>query len=129
EQAAVREDIRCDFVRVDGYLFEPPEKRTDHLEREAEAARRAGLRVETVPRAPLPRFDTGPCLRFRDQAQYNPTRFLAGLVQAIRRAGGKVFTGVRASDIEGGTPARVKTRSDETVEADAVVVATNTPVN
>src|SRR5439155_6070594 len=72
EQAAIREGIRCDFARVDGYLFEPPDRRKGFLDKEAEAARRAGLKVEMLPRAPLPRFDTGPCLRFPEQGQYNP---------------------------------------------------------
>src|SRR5439155_5393363 len=71
----------------------------------------------------------GPCLRFPEQGQYNPTLFLAGLVEAISHAGGKVITGLRASTIEGGTPARVKTRAGDTIAAEAVVVATNTPVN
>src|SRR5438874_12766007 len=31
EQAAIREGIRCEFQRVDGYLFEPPERRSDFL--------------------------------------------------------------------------------------------------
>src|SRR5262245_23509350 len=63
EDAVAREGIDCGFQRVDGYLFAPPDQR-DFLEREAEAAGRAGLTVERLPRAPLPRFDTGPCLSF-----------------------------------------------------------------
>src|SRR5205823_2396316 len=93
-------------------------------------AHRAGLTgVERLPRAPFPAFDTGPCLRFPRQGQFHPLKYLAGLAQAIHRAGGQIFTRMHAESIEGGTPARVKTTAGPVVTAEAVVVATNSPVN
>ncbi len=130
EQTARRENIDCDFERLPGYLFQPPDQRDERqLDQEADAARRAGLAVDKIPRAPWRHFDTGPCLRFANQGQFSPTRFLAGLVRAITLGGGKILGGVRASEVTGGTPAKVTTRAEHTIEADAVVVATNTPVN
>ena len=100
------------------------------LDRELAAAHRAGLTaVERLPRAPLAPFDTGPCLRFPSQGQFHPLKYLAGLARAIERDGGRIFTGTHAASIEGGTPARVKSAAGPTVTADAVVVATNTPIN
>src|ERR687894_219345 len=68
-EAIVREEgIDCDFERLDGYLFLPPGESVELLDREMEAAHRAGLTaVERLPRAPLAPFDTGPCLRFPGQ--------------------------------------------------------------
>lgn len=129
EQTVTREKIDCFFDRVDGYLFVPPGEPTDLLDREQEAARRAGLAVEKLPRAPLPSFDTGPCLRFARQGQFDPLRYLHGLTQAIGRAGGQILTGAHVRSIEGGKPARIETADGRTVTADAVVVATNTPIN
>ncbi len=124
------EKIACDFERLDGYLFLPPGETEDLLDRELAAAHRAGLTaVERLPRAPLAPFDTGPCLRFPGQGQFHPLKYLAGLARAIERDGGRIFTGTHAESIEGGTPARVKTTAGPMVSADAVVVATNTPVN
>lgn len=130
EETAGREKIDCDFQRLDGYLFQPPEQRDDEqLRREAEAALRAGLVVEEVARAPLPRFDTGLCLRFPNQGQFDPMRYLTGLVRAIKRHGGQVVTDTRVSEVKGGQPATVELKKGGKIEADAVVVATNTPVN
>jgi glycine/D-amino acid oxidase-like deaminating enzyme len=64
ETIAREENINCDFARVDGYLFNPPGAKRDVLDQERDAARRAGLTVEDVERAPFPSWDTGPCLRF-----------------------------------------------------------------
>ena len=124
-----QEGIDCEFARVDGYLFlaEGDERRT--LEQELEAAHRAGLRsVELIERAPFASFDSGPCLRFPNQAQFHPLKYLAGLAEAIHHEGSRIFTGSHADQIEGGVPALVHV-GRHVVTADAVVVATNVPVN
>ncbi len=130
EQICQRENIHCEFQRVDGYLFNPPGGATKFLEQEQKAAQRAGLDdVELLPRAPLPSFDTGPALRFPRQAQFHPLKYLRGLVAAIERQGGQIYTGVRAEKILPGEPARVMASSGEMIVARAVVVATNAPFN
>jgi glycine/D-amino acid oxidase-like deaminating enzyme/nitrite reductase/ring-hydroxylating ferredoxin subunit len=130
ERIASDEKIDCGFERLDGYLFVPPREPRDVLDRELEAAHDAGLAsVEMVARAPFERFDTGPCLRFPRQAQFHPLRYLAGLVHAIRREGGRLYSGTHADDFEGGPTTRVVTSRGHEVVAGAIVVATNTPVN
>jgi glycine/D-amino acid oxidase-like deaminating enzyme/nitrite reductase/ring-hydroxylating ferredoxin subunit len=122
------ESIDCDFQRLDGFLFVPRNRSSRILKRELDAARRAGLHgVEMIDRAPIPSFDTGPCLRFPRQAQFHPLKYLAALVEAIRRESGFIFTNTRAVDVQGGSPALVKTKNGYTVTATAVVVATNSP--
>jgi len=64
EEIVRRENLDCDFMRLDGFLFEPPSGDPQNLERELKAAHRAGLiEVEMLSRAPLP-LDTSPVLRF-----------------------------------------------------------------
>jgi glycine/D-amino acid oxidase-like deaminating enzyme/nitrite reductase/ring-hydroxylating ferredoxin subunit len=130
ESIVGEEQIACDFVRLDGYLFLPPGESPELLDREFAAAHRAGLSgVERLPRVPLLYYDTGPCLRFPRQAQFHPLLYLTAVARAIERAGGRIFTGTHAETIKGGKPAQIKTSSGRTVTADAVVVATNSPVN
>jgi FAD dependent oxidoreductase len=82
EDIVCEEQIQCDFDRVDGYLFVPPDCSKEVLEREIAAARRAGLQsVEWVDRAPINDFDTGRCLRFPRQAQFDPLKYIDGLVR------------------------------------------------
>ncbi len=130
EAIVAEEGIACDFERLDGYLFAAPDGSKDLLERELKAAHRAGLtQVEQVERAPIEGFDTGMCLRFPQQAQVHPLKYLAGLKRAIERDGGRIFTGTHADKIKGGAKARVETSNGFAVTADALVIATNTPVN
>lgn len=130
ESIVQAEHIACDFERLDGYLFAPPGDVSDLLDRELKAAHRASLtEVRRVERAPWPDFDTGPCLCFPQQAQFHPMKYLAALAHAILRAGGRIFTHTRVRSVEGGPPARVETKTEHHVTAEAVVVATNTPSN
>jgi glycine/D-amino acid oxidase-like deaminating enzyme/nitrite reductase/ring-hydroxylating ferredoxin subunit len=130
EAIVAKEKIDCDFERLNGYLFVPPEESTEVLDLELEAARRAGLsNVKHLDRAPLDSFDTGPCLCFPKQAQFHPIKYLIGLAQAIGQHGGRIFTGVHVDRIKGGSHARIQTRSGQMVNATDVVVATNTPIN
>jgi glycine/D-amino acid oxidase-like deaminating enzyme/nitrite reductase/ring-hydroxylating ferredoxin subunit len=124
-----QEQIDCDFKRVDGYLFLAEGDTRETLEHELEAAHRAGLRaVQLLERAPFTSFDSGPCLRFPNQGQFHPIKYLARLAEAIHREGSRIFTGTHADQIEGGVPALVHA-GRHVVTADAVVVATNVPVN
>jgi glycine/D-amino acid oxidase-like deaminating enzyme/nitrite reductase/ring-hydroxylating ferredoxin subunit len=143
EAIVAEEGIDCDFERLDGYLFVPPSHElneesngdskadsTDVLERELKAAHRAGLTdVEQIKRAPIDSFDTGMCLRFPRQAQFHPLKYLSGLSRGIERQGGRIYTGTHASIMEGGAKARVETSNGFLVTADAIVIATNTPIN
>jgi glycine/D-amino acid oxidase-like deaminating enzyme/nitrite reductase/ring-hydroxylating ferredoxin subunit len=130
EQIVSRENIACDFERLDGYLFVPPGESTDILDRELDAVRRAGFRdVRMVERAPWGRFDSGPALQFPRQGQFHPTKYLAALARAIVRDGGRIFAHTHAICMEGGREAKVNTANGQTIIAKALVVATNTPVN
>ena len=129
EQIVREEDIDCDFMRLDGYLFVPPGDDLAQLEDELKATHRAGLsNVSQVERAPLTTFDTGPALRFPGQGQFHILKYLNGVADAAKRQGAVIYNGTHVDRIEGGTDARAET-SRGVITADAIVVATNSPVN
>lgn len=130
EEIVRDEQIQCDFDRLDGYLFVPPDCAKDILARELAAARRAGLHdVEWVERAPIKDFDTGPCLRFPRQGQFDPLKYLEGLVRGTLQRKGSIYSRTHADEIRSGNPARVTTTNGRVITAGAVVVATNAAVN
>ena len=129
-QAIVRkEEIDCDFARVDGFLFLAEGDSTDTLDRELAAAHRAGLAgVRQAAGAPFGTWITGPCLVIPDQAQFHPLKYLAGLARAIERDGGRIYCNSHADHVEGGVPGVVHV-GKHVVTGDAIVVATNVPIN
>ena len=130
EQLVNDQQIDCNFRRVSGYLFPATPDDQSILKRERDAARRAGLTdVEMLDQLPLSFFTPLPALHFPQQAQFHPLKYLAGLAQAIEQAGGQIFTHTHVSEIAGGSPAHARTRAGHTITAEAIVVATNSPIN
>ena len=129
ETIVANEGIDCSFERVPGFLFRAPGDESSVLDDELAALRRAGLNeAAMIDRAPLPDFDTGPCIVIPSQAQFHPLRYLAALARAVRREGGEIYTGTKASTIDGGDAPRVQA-GRHAIISDAVVVATNAPIN
>ncbi|HEX2211701.1 MAG TPA: FAD-dependent oxidoreductase, partial [Longimicrobium sp.] len=127
-EIAAAEGIQCDYVRLDGYWFLTPEDAPDLLEKERDAARRAGATVELVERIPGVPFDSGQALRIAAQGQFHVLKYLSGLADAIQRLGGRIHTGNLVTEVEGG--ARAAASGDGfSVSAGAVIVATNPPVH
>jgi len=129
EAIVAAEQIDCDFRRLDGYLFSLTDDGRPELSREAAAARRTRVAVDELPRVPGLSFDTGPCVRFANLAQFHPLRYLAGLAGAIVRRGAQIHTGTRAVDVTADRHRQIVHTERGLVRADAVVVATNTPFN
>jgi glycine/D-amino acid oxidase-like deaminating enzyme/nitrite reductase/ring-hydroxylating ferredoxin subunit len=130
ERIIQEENIDCDFRRLDGYLFFTPDEKADVLQKEYESCVLAGLDVVIEAKAPIDSFGNYPCLRFPNQAQFNPLKFLNGLCDAILKYGGKIYTGSHAESVEDGEQnAKVILSSKVEITAGDVVVATNSPIS
>ncbi|MGH8185692.1 MAG: NAD(P)/FAD-dependent oxidoreductase, partial [Steroidobacteraceae bacterium] len=129
EMTARTEQIDCGFERVDGYLYSCSEYPETTLRKELEAAQRAGVDVTLEEHVPVETLAEGPCLRFRNQGQFHPLRYLEGLAKAIERRGGVIFSGTRVVEVEERDGGVVVGTATGKITADAAVVATNTPFN
>ncbi|MCU4927050.1 FAD-dependent oxidoreductase [Halobacteria archaeon AArc-dxtr1] len=116
--------IDCGFERQPSYLYgnEP-----DDIEREAEAARAAGIEAASVTSVP-PFERAQAAVRFDDQAWFHPRKYLLGLAEKLRADdGARVYEGTRVTDVEPGEPCRVRTEKG-VVTARRVVLATGFPI-
>jgi glycine/D-amino acid oxidase-like deaminating enzyme/nitrite reductase/ring-hydroxylating ferredoxin subunit len=118
--------IDCDLERKAAYVYSRSGDQLAEIKKEADVARRHGLPASFVRNCPLP-FEVAGALRFDDQAQFNPGKYLLGLAQAVRRGGGQLFEGTRARSIEHGEPCRVTT-DQGVVTAREVIDATHMPL-
>ena len=126
ESIVKQENIDCDFERLDGFLFLDPTDRKESLEKELEATQRAGIATtEIIGKAPLQSFDTGPCIRFPNQAQFQPLKYLKGLYHCIIRNGGQIFTETHVQEINSDS---IKTTDGFKLKARNIVIATNAPI-
>jgi glycine/D-amino acid oxidase-like deaminating enzyme/nitrite reductase/ring-hydroxylating ferredoxin subunit len=129
-EIAQRERIDCDFEWVDGYLAALDDDQKKDFDKEKEAVTRAGFAdMRILSALPLEQADLGPVMQFPRQACFHINKYMSGLAQAFLKAGGRIFTGVRVTDIHNDGRPFVKTEQGHIIAAGHIVVATNTPVN
>jgi glycine/D-amino acid oxidase-like deaminating enzyme/nitrite reductase/ring-hydroxylating ferredoxin subunit len=115
--------IDCDLDSVPAYVYTRDQEKVSTIEKEAEITRRLGLPATMVRDTGLP-FDVASAMRFDNQAQIHPTKYVAGLAETIPGDGCHVFERSRAVEWE---PTRVVTDSG-TITAKHVVMATHLPL-
>ena len=125
ERTVKYHNIDCEFERLDGYLFLDPGDTDESLHKELKTAQKAGVEVVYLPAIPGMNY-ASPALKFYNQAQFHPMKYLHGLAKAITGMGGLIFTNTHAVRID---DKGITTRAGHKVKADDIVVATNSPVN
>lgn len=117
-------DIDCGFERQPSYLYS---NEPDEIERETDAARAAGLEASYVTSVP-PFERAAAAVRFDDQAWFHPRKYLLAIADELRDDdGASLHEETRVTDLEPGTPCRVRTER-ATVTARNVVLATGFPI-
>jgi glycine/D-amino acid oxidase-like deaminating enzyme/nitrite reductase/ring-hydroxylating ferredoxin subunit len=119
--------IDCDFLRKPAYVYAGSRGSVENIHREAEAAQSLGIPASFEENLPLP-FETHGAVRFSNQAQFHPRKYLCALSRQIPGNGCHIFENTRALEIEGEGPVRIKTDKG-TVNAQDIVQATHFPIN
>ena len=123
----IRENkIECDFDWRPAFVYTQSGDYLRQLEDEANAASSLGIKAGYLDHSPLP-FPVKASLRFEQQAQFHPLKYLKSLAQLMIRAGGQIFEHTEAVDIEQAVQPVVVTRNGNKVSASKVVIASHFP--
>ncbi len=120
-----KNNISCDFKRNPAFTYIEDKKNIDELRQEFEASKSAGLPVSWQEKFDLP-FEVSAAIRFEDQAQFHPRKYLLGLAQKNSGNGSYIFEETKVLDIKDSNPYVIKTQSNK-VKAKYVIMATRTP--
>lgn len=124
---AATHDVDCSFERRDSFVYSRRPERREELVKEADAAQAAGMPAEYVSELDLP-FDVAGAVRFREQAQFHPLRWLLHLASEVEQHGGAIVEGVRVMNAHRrGDVFDVETDRGS-LRAGHVVVATHYPI-
>lgn len=118
-----RHGFDADIETRPAFVYTRVEKHIEEIEQEVEVARRLGLPATLTRDTGLP-FDVLVAMRWDNQAQFHPVKYVAGLAATIPGDGSRAFENSRVIDWE---PTRIATESG-TVTARHVVMATNLPL-
>src|SRR5918994_6773752 len=123
-------DIDCAFRRLDGFLFPAEdmerEEAKKEVDKEFEAAQKAGAAVEQAKGVPLVGFETAPALRYPRQATFHPLKYLQAMPGEILDKGGRLFANSPVVRIEASSQGvEVHTENGARIAASHAIVATN----
>jgi Rieske Fe-S protein len=100
------------------------------LDSNLEADRKVGIQVEDCQGLPLKGLEKTRCLRYANQGTFHPLKYLRGLARAVEKRGGRLHADSAVDKVEEKDGrVIVKTTAGHCVEADAAVIATNSPIN
>lgn len=119
-------NIDCDFSWRPAYVFTHDDQYIQQIEDEASVATDLGIKAEVVDEIPLP-FEVKAALRFDNQAQFHPLKYLSALVRETTDRGGLIFEKTPVVNLEGNGSNTVITRDGKKVKADKVIIATHFP--
>ncbi|MFV3131333.1 FAD-dependent oxidoreductase [Niveispirillum sp. KHB5.9] len=129
ERIVAEEGIDCDFRRLDGWLIPYTDADATYIEDELAAAHRLGLSgAELCEDAAMPNHRIGPAIRFPQQGQFHPGKYLAALALLITDRGGLIVHGQRVIGVEGGEYALISLGDGRSLKSRACVLATNSPI-
>ena len=119
------ESIECDFERRTNYVYSEDAAELDSVEKEVEAARRAGLSVSLVRELDLP-YEISGAVALENQAQFHPRKYLAAFAQRVDGDGSYIFENSRVTDLHEGIPCEIETPNGRVLARD-VILATHYP--
>ena len=117
--------IDCDFERRSNFVYSETDEELGSIQKEVDAARRAGLSASFESALDLP-YDVAGAVVLENQAQFHPRKYLTAFAQRVVGDGSHLFENSRVIDVHEGSPCVVETK-DGRVRARDVVLATHYP--
>lgn len=94
-----KEDIDCDFVSQDSYVYTCDKSNVTKIVDEVSAVTSLGLNAEYVTNSPLP-FPIEAGIKFPGQAQFHPRKYLLSLLPILEKNGVNIFENSKVVDIK-----------------------------
>jgi Glycine/D-amino acid oxidases (deaminating) len=127
EQIAKDKKIECDLSSQCAYIYTLQDKYVDKISEETKAASSLGIKAAFLEETPLP-FPIKAAVRFDNQAQFHPRKFLLPLANEYVNSGGKIYEQSRVVDIENNGPYVIITNSGNKVTAEKLIIASHYPL-
>ena len=115
EYRSICRKIDCGFEEKDAFTYSLNDRKK--IEKELAALERLGFEAELAESLPLP-FETAGAVRFRNQAQFHPLKFISAIVKGL-----PIYENTRVQELTEHTAVTANGR----ITADKMIVATHFP--
>ena len=121
-------NIDCDFQWKPAYVYTLQDKYVEKIEREAETAALLGIKADYLEKLELP-FSVKAAVRFADQAQFHPRKYVLALAQLIPGAGCQIYEETAVTGLEEGRRHTIQTSIGKKIRAERVINASHFPIH
>lgn len=126
EQIINQENINCDFERQDSYVFTEQEQYINQIKQEQNILKQLQFNSEYLDTISLP-VETKAAIKFPNQAQFHPRKYLHGLINYINNNNGNLFENSTVIDIKKTHDTYTTFSNNYKVNSKSVVIATKYP--
>ncbi|MCR4436001.1 MAG: FAD-dependent oxidoreductase [Clostridiales bacterium] len=125
-EIAKENSIECDYVSQSAYVYTLQNEYVNKISDEAKVASSLGIKAVCLDKTPLP-FPVKAAVRFDNQAQFHPRKFLLPLAEKIAGSGGQIFEQTRIVNIEEDDGYALITDQGKKITAHRVIIASHYP--
>ena len=118
--------IDCDFSHLPAYIYTQSDEYTEKIENEFKAASLLGISAQYTENTQLP-FEVKAAMRFDNQAQFHPRKYLLALAEKIPGDGCAIYENTRAIDIVEEEKNIIVTQQGAKISSNVIVLATHYP--
>lgn len=93
------EHINCDFENQSSFVYTTDEVEVSKIKKEVDCLNSLGFPANFVTKTGLP-FDIAGGVQFKNQAQFNPIKYVNGLCNCIVKNNGKIYTNTTVYDVK-----------------------------
>ncbi len=122
------ENIDCDFEKQDAYVFTKNESDLEKIKNEVDAVNSLGFNAEFTTTIPLPIKNVLGAIKFPNQAQFHPRKYIAGLVKSILSNNGEIYEDSKVYDIEKDTNHYITYTKNNKISSKYVILASHYPI-
>ncbi|HEX3028337.1 MAG TPA: FAD-dependent oxidoreductase [Clostridia bacterium] len=126
EKIIKENNIECDFTPQSAYDFTYRDGYTDEMGEEVKVASSLGIQATYLEEIPLP-FKIKGAVRFDNQAQFHPRKYLLPLAEKISKQGCQIYEQSRVINIEEDGSYILITDKGKKVTAEKVILASHYP--
>jgi glycine/D-amino acid oxidase-like deaminating enzyme/nitrite reductase/ring-hydroxylating ferredoxin subunit len=120
-------NIDCDFIRQSAYVYTLQDQYVEKIQKESETALSLGINSTFLEMIPLP-FPVKAAVRFENQAQFHPLKFLYTLASEYSKNGGQIYEQSRIENIEHNQNYyTLITSQGKKITAEKVIIASHYP--
>lgn len=126
EKIITQNQIECDFERQNSCVYTTNQSEIEKIEEELQALKELDIEASKTEKTSLP-FEIVSGIEFKNQAQFNPIKYIDGLVKQITDSKGKIFENTICYDIKRDGDSCICYTDGNTVKAKYVVLASHYP--